>query len=270
MVDLILVAASPLSFHSSNMSLNSRHYSGVAKFFGRGCVSFVQGDGVYFNPFVKLDCGTIVKYGVISREALLKDLRDWSKLYVAGRLHKPTLTLSSDDEISDAQRVNLSMALSAALLCMKEPTFDDVRLYSEVAELSYRGDPRMSMGAEDASKISKLVNSPGQLDRFGQLYSEALASLSSLGILSISSSGKSFSWDCDDPSTAARLFSALPAPLRSMARDPRGLRGALEGVVRRAAIEQTSKGLFTAGVYNSVKYAKEKFKKGIAGRSRQK
>lgn len=42
-----------------------------------------------------------MKYGVMSRDALLHDLRTWSYLYVAGRMHKP---VRDDDDGCDDTR----------------------------------------------------------------------------------------------------------------------------------------------------------------------
>jgi translocator assembly and maintenance protein 41 len=46
---------------------------------------------VIFNCCYKLILDNVqrVKYGVISMDALLKDLTEWDSLYVAGRMQKP-------------------------------------------------------------------------------------------------------------------------------------------------------------------------------------
>ena len=43
-------------------------------------------------------------------------------------------------------------------------------IYRTIAELSYRGDYRMYTSAEDPNKITNLITSPGQLQRFRNLY----------------------------------------------------------------------------------------------------
>lgn len=63
----------------------------------------------------------VVKYGVVSMQALLQDLQHWSHLYVAGRLHKPVAVLASTAEAEAAYQHNLRAALSTALLLLPKP-----------------------------------------------------------------------------------------------------------------------------------------------------
>ena len=44
--------------------------------------------GLFFNAFVQTEFGEL-KYGVVSTENAIKDLRNWDHLYLSGRLHKP-------------------------------------------------------------------------------------------------------------------------------------------------------------------------------------
>lgn len=104
-----------------------------------------------------------MKYGVVGKDALLEDLRGWTELYFAGRLHKPTLTLKGDEDVDKAKEGNLGFAAAAAVLGMGE-TFSKGELFTEISTLSYRGDPRMSTGAEDPNKVKKLVESEGQME----------------------------------------------------------------------------------------------------------
>ena len=48
--------------------------------------------------------------------------------------------------------------------------FSEQDIYRTIAELSYRGDYRIYASAEDPNKITNLISSPGQLQRFRNLY----------------------------------------------------------------------------------------------------
>lgn len=52
-----------------------------------------------------------MKYGVVSRDRILKDLLQWTDMYGAGRLHKPVKILKSDEEIENAIVVNRENAV---------------------------------------------------------------------------------------------------------------------------------------------------------------
>jgi hypothetical protein len=60
----------------------------------------------------------VIKYGVVGADVLLRDLRGWDTLYIAGRLHKPVLHLARDAELAAAAEANLAAALAAGLLLL--------------------------------------------------------------------------------------------------------------------------------------------------------
>lgn len=138
MIDYVFAVDSPAEWHAANIAANPSHYS-FLKYFGsgvvghaqehwasgestrtphppqldlRGCVSesgCVRGvPGVYYNTLIDWDDGLRIKYGVVSVNKLAEDLTDWRHLYIAGRLHKPVITLQPDDEVETALQVTLN------------------------------------------------------------------------------------------------------------------------------------------------------------------
>ncbi|ODM94698.1 Phosphatidate cytidylyltransferase, mitochondrial [Orchesella cincta] len=127
-----------------------------------------MGSGVYFNPYCKVgDLGVKVKYGVISTSALEEDLRAWKHLYVAGRLHKPVLSLKRPSlALEDAIRKNHQTALRAVLL-QEGIQMTKTKLYEGICELSYLGDTRM-LFAEHPRKIANIV--APLINEFDKIY----------------------------------------------------------------------------------------------------
>jgi translocator assembly and maintenance protein 41 len=173
---------SPHEWHRQNIAAHPSHYS-FLRWLGANTVGQVQeklGSGVYYNTLVTWDDRRI-KYGVVSAARLRGDLRDWSDLYLAGRLHKPVITLKDDAEISVAKEANLGAALvptdpvgrvtaesanadsgaengvRTALLMLPEE-FSEKQLFRTVAGLSYLGDWRMQAG-ENPDKVKNIVDS---------------------------------------------------------------------------------------------------------------
>ena len=58
---------------------------------------------------------------------LLRDLRTWDTLYIAGRLHKPVLHLRRDAELTAAAEANVAAALAAGLLLLPGRFSTEVR-----------------------------------------------------------------------------------------------------------------------------------------------
>lgn len=210
MVDFVFVVDDSIRFHYDNLKQNSSHYS-FLKYAGPYYINRVQNDitaGCYYNTLVNVKLDEIgqtllIKYGVVSEEALIRDLYDWDYLYLSGRLQKPVRIIkkplnnvvkstsviesssssssSSEDNmgidlnytfdsvnksIELALQTNLKNALHATLLLMPEK-FSLLELFTTIASLSYSGDFRMIIG-EDKNKVNNIV--VPQLDKFTHLY----------------------------------------------------------------------------------------------------
>lgn len=166
MVDLIFVVNNTQNFHQDNLIANPDHYSAL-RWLGASAVSNIQtsfGANVYFNTHVKVGDLTF-KYGVIDIKDFSQDLKLWYTLYIAGRLHKPVLTLY-DKGLNDLVMGNLKSAVHAALLQLPDK-FSERDLYITISGLSYRGDFRMFIG-EDKNKVANIVQP--QIEQFRMLY----------------------------------------------------------------------------------------------------
>mmetsp|Transcript_15178 Transcript_15178/g.19820 ORF Transcript_15178/g.19820 Transcript_15178/m.19820 type:complete len:306 (+) Transcript_15178:2-919(+) len=257
-----------------------------------------QNPGVYFNITPGL------KYGIVQVEDLLEDLRDWKYMYLAGRMHKPTLGLSTlvEENAAFTQTVqaqsehNLPAALSSALLLLSSPSksssslssprqmssfsCSEVELYHTIAGLSYHGDFRMKMAAEDPQKVQRLVESSGQLPRFRALYQPAIQKLVQQGVL-YNNNEHQLTWDLmattasTTTTTRAILQQQLPTAFRTLNDNnmknntefnTEFLSQQLAARVAASARIQSAKGLVTAGPSKAFWYAARKLSKGLLRR----
>ena len=270
MVDIILATDNPYEWHTHNLQRHLDHYSLMARG-GPHFVTWLQvnfGAKLYFHPFVdvelEVDGGANadnkhtqsskerikreIKYGVVSTDDLISDLRNWDYLYLAGRMHKPIVSIELPqrfrkyeqsnghigigverrDEIEDAQRANLLSAVSASLLLRdtsnnEQSPSDSLQsipvgqLYTTIAGLSYTGDIRMQTGAEDPNKVQKLVETPGMSNLWDDMYAETLGKLQSMGLVSLVSDnvdGKHLECGLSDMAARKQLVQNLPPRLR--------------------------------------------------------
>lgn len=113
MIDLVAVVEGSLrSWHAENLRMNPGDYSlpfrinVIPESWRLSIIEWMHSIGaqVFFNTRIPWkggaagsgDCGQyFIKYAVVSRDALFKDCQEWRSLFLAGRLHKPTLTLYS-------------------------------------------------------------------------------------------------------------------------------------------------------------------------------
>ena len=307
MIDLILTVSDSNAFHRRMLERYPDHYSALARICGPTFCTKLQrseryGAGVYFNPLVESPvttsnasassgCKRKIKYGIVQTEDLVDDLMSWRWLYLAGRMQKPTVNvdgLEECDRIALAQKQNLDMALAASLLLLGGNRNSDssaiqtpriyplTNLFEQIAGLSYAGDPRMDVGGEDPDKVSKLVRSDGQEERFYDLYKQSMANLQEVGVLDVvgtrSSRLGAVAIDLDDDATRRHLWRSLPkrvnrgtcygVGIETRQTSAQYLSKCLVDIVRPAARRQSLKGVLTAGIVKSVQYAAAKFAKG--------
>ncbi|KAK9459747.1 mitochondrial matrix Mmp37-domain-containing protein [Lipomyces oligophaga] len=181
-IDMIFGVTYSQHWHSLNLSQYPDHYSGM-RHLGSRAISVLQdrvGAGVYFNTFVEIN-GLVIKYGVVNIDTLCYDLLSWDSLYLSGRLHKPVKILRDDPRVRLANQRNLFSVIRTALLLLPE-TFTDVQLYETIASISYMGDPRMKMGAENPHKVRNIVQN--QKEHFYRLYAPLIDNLPNIHIAS--------------------------------------------------------------------------------------
>ncbi|KAJ2780405.1 Mitochondrial translocator assembly and maintenance protein 41 [Coemansia javaensis] len=287
MVDLVLAVSHPDHWHALNIGRNRAHYSFMGTL-GAQAVTFVQdrmGAGVYYNPFVEIN-GVMVKYGVVSMDTLGSDLLNWDTLYLAGRMHKPTLTLRRDPLMRISKQVNLTHAVRAALLMLPK-NFSARDLFRTIAGLSFLGDFRMRIGGENPRKVDNIVDA--QLPLFKARYGSIVEGLPNLEYI-----GADLLQQDMGPASRAAMLRKMPNNLydglvrqgrKHGLRLPPGLgaetvnterlvrdgdiglltRKAIEGIVARPALTQAAKGVLSSGLVKTAAYmyAKNKKHRGV-------
>uniref|UniRef100_A0A5B7A674 Phosphatidate cytidylyltransferase, mitochondrial n=1 Tax=Davidia involucrata TaxID=16924 RepID=A0A5B7A674_DAVIN len=288
MVDYILGVSDPQQWHSDNLKMNRDHYASWMVHLGRAKliteVADEIGVGVHFNPFVTWN-DKMFKYGVVRMNDLIRDIFQWERFYLSGRLQKPVHILMDTLDIAKINSINLRAAISAALLLLPSK-FTEEDLYAKICSLSYMGDLRM-LFAEDRNKVKKIVQ--GQFDLFQTMYKPFLEEYETKDLLRFSSSGGyhvNIYQDCG-LSAASSLVSFLPPTVRSQMGMKLGekkklsefgqvIREVVIGsreeaaecmrkIVRRrvmvSSARQAVSGLLTVGAVHGVRYLANKMRK---------
>ncbi|KAM7263427.1 hypothetical protein ACFE04_001110 [Oxalis oulophora] len=288
MIDFILGVENPELWHSQNLKKNVDHYSSCMKLLGGGRlitqVADKIGVGIHFNPFVEWN-DKRYKYGVVRMDNLVRDILNWERLYISGRLQKPVHILVDNLDIENVNSVNLRAAMSGALLLLPSK-FTEEDLYAKICSLSYEGDVRM-LFAEDRNKVKKIVQ--GQFDLFQSRYKPFLEEYQTKDLLrSLSSENHkaNMSQDCGLSATCS-LVSFLPAMIRSdmgmklgekkslsesgkvikevmigsREEAAKSMQRVLKRRVKISSVRQAVSGVVAAGGVNAVKYLATKVQK---------
>jgi len=288
MLDFIFAVTHAGHFHSINMHQYPQHYPLHARLLGSSYVSrFGEIDpGVWFNPYVTID-GVRVKYGIVTIDNLCSDLLNWKSLYLAGRMHKPLRIIKDDARVRLTQQVNLTSAVRAALLTLPHE-FSETELFERVAGISYAGDPRMWLPAENRGKVANIVRKQGP--QFKELYHRL-----AIGLPGVHWSLSSPTIQ-QDPSAQARVahLKKLPSNVLTRVKSsyskrlphelsieadenaywlrlagdeelPQVLLQDIGRIVRYPATVQTLKGIASAGLGKSIRYSTVKIGKWWSG-----
>ncbi|THH19193.1 hypothetical protein EW146_g1921 [Bondarzewia mesenterica] len=278
MLDFMFAVTHPSHFHSINMNQHPSHYALHARLFGSSFVSSVQemGPGVWFNAYVQTK-GVTIKYGVTTVDNLCSDLLNWNSLYLAGRMHKPLRIIKDDPRVRLTQQVNLTSAVRASLL-MLPAEFSETQLFETIAGISYSGDPRMILPAENHGKVGNIVRAQGP--QFRELYHRLVVGLPGVywpGHLT------TIKQDTSAHARAAHL-KKLPSNLLAHVKESYGsslpsieadetaywtrvagdeklpsvIRDQMSGIVRSPATIQTLKGIVSGGIGTTIRYSAEK------------
>lgn len=278
LIDLMFCVDDAKQWHAENIKMNSEHYSCI-KLMGASNIARVQekfGAKVYCNTLVSIENGCSIKYGVISSTDLLRDLNDWTDLYVAGRLHKPVQILiqPNSPNISNALELNLKNAITSACLLLPQK-FSYYDLFYQIAKLSYSGDFRMIFG-ENKDKVRNIVQP--QLESFIDLYTPLLKKFSfclNLPNKEYSNNEKIISQD-KSSQVLLRHLQELPNNVicKLLTRQPKTeenfkllandanlqsrVAKSIESIVWRSSITQSIKNIPTAGLAKAFRYSWKK------------
>lgn len=250
-IDLLMSVETPLEWHKQNIKKFPQHYSTMKYFINIPSIfEKIQGlgAGIYFNPFTQIN-GSEVKYGVMSNKTLLSDLKSWNTFYTAGRLQKPVVNFKTESNNVDYSYFDLELSywlernlIAAAVVAKKRSVskygtqFTHFQFFTELCTLSYLGDIRFKLGGENPSKCANIVSK--NLDNFKLLYGDILNEVMLM-----------------EDSVAEKY---LPFGFSLENYDSK-----LEKIIAEKSLEQAVKGVFTAGIWKSCKYAWAKKMKAL-------
>lgn len=265
-VDLIVVVDDIKTFYNDNMKKNSYMYNLTPKIYFTIAKekSLRKHASICYTTHINYGCDTY-KMGVIEKKDVLDDLLNWKTFYIAGRFQKEMFTAIKDDDIEKANILNKRNALVVSLLLLDKDKNTLSDLYETLCSLSYKGDTRKMVKAEDPNKVKKLAK--GSKDFFDKEYKDktTLFKVTDDEKLLIDYD-KVYSYIKALPTNLANSLNnvieqKLPKDLeRQKIKDE--INKYLVKIIKSSSLGQTTKGILTTGPVNSISYVFEKIKKG--------
>lgn len=263
--DLIIVVDDIEKWHKENLRKTPEMYSWTAKNYFQMASKEKQkwGTPICFITYVKV-FNQEFKLGIVEKNDVIEDLKNWNSFLLAGRFQKEMLPIQEDEEVKEANELNRNNAMTIALLTLEKETATKEEVCKNLFQLSYYGEFRNSVGAENPNKVNNLVR--GSFNYFIKNYSF-------LDKVKENADG-----------TITRNYTTLLNHIKELPDDLKiRLYQIIDGsndyeemkkVIRKEIIhyfeeknksssfKQAVKGVLTTGVINSIQYAKSKFEKG--------
>lgn len=265
-VDLIVIVDDIKKFYEENLKKNKYMYKLTPQIYFKYASSTRLRKHAAICYTTHIDYGDdTYKMGVIEKKDVLDDLLNWKTFYIAGRFQKEMFTAIADKEIEQANEINKRNALTTALLLLdkENPTLDD--LYQKICSLSYMGDNRNKLKAEDPNKIKKLAS--GSKDHFDKEYKDKTDLFTVNKDNTIKINYKKLFKAMKELPTA--LYERIEASIDTKLSNEDNLdsiresiKGYLTEIIKSSSHGQTMKGILTTGPKNSLVYALAKLKKG--------
>lgn len=262
-VDLIVVVEDIKKFYKDNLKKNSYMYKLTSKLYFNlaSRKALRSAAGICYTTHIDYE-GDTYKMGVIEKKDVLDDLLNWRTYYIAGRFQKEMYTVISDKEIEKAILVNRNNAVTIASIVLEKENPDIVDFYESLCSLSYLGDSRESLKAEDPHKVRKLAE--GSKKYFDEVYlkdSKVIKVENKVVKIDYKKVKDNIKLLPDDLKN--RLLPFLKGDLENNLEPLRKeIKSYLTEVVSSSSKGQTLKGIMTTGIINSINYAFEKLKKG--------
>lgn len=265
-VDLVVIVDDIKKFYEKNLKENPYMYKLVPRFyFKHASVKQLKSyASICYTTHINYGIDTY-KMGVIEKKDVLDDLLNWKTFYIAGRFQKEMYTPISDADIERANEINKKNALTVALVLLdrKNPTID--KLYEVLCSLSYMGDNRKTLKAEDPNKVKKLAKYSKEF--FDREYRDktVLFTVNDDDSLNIN-------YDMVKKSTyflplalRGKILSIYDMELskeEELEKTREVVKDYLTEIIKASSKGQTKKGILTTGPVNSISYALAKLKKG--------
>ena len=265
-VDLIVIVDDIKKFYEENLKKNRYMYKLTPSIYFRYASSQKLRKHAAICYTTHIDYGDdTYKMGVIEKRDVIDDLLNWKTFYIAGRFQKEMFTAISNPEIERANQVNKKNALTVALLLLdkENPTLDD--LYQQICSLSYMGDNRNALKAEDPNKIKKLAS--GSKDYFDKEYKDKtdLFTVNDDNTINIDYKKVFDAIEALPSALYERIKTSIHKELsneENLGSIRESIKGYLTEIIKSSSHGQTRKGILTTGPKNSLVYALAKLKKG--------